>query len=303
MPRVPSSTVAVGHHTAAAGRATRISTLAVVLAVVLATLMALLAPVPVAAVVPGTNGLIAFTSSRDSPGSGRDIYVMNADGTNPTNLTNNPAFDSDPDWGVLATQLTATTTTLDVTPASPVAASTSETLRARVTPSGAAGRVQFKDGPTNIDGPVNVSGGTASMTTTLAPGTHSLTAVFTPTDTTKFGSSTSAAVSYVVNAPTGTKATTTTLTVFPKRAFEGIPVVFLAQVAPRGAAGTVQFVDGTTTLGAPVRVTGGFALLITPLPPGTHSLIAEFTPTGPAAFASSTSPSVSLTVNSLLRLR
>jgi hypothetical protein len=88
--------------------------------------------------------------------------------------------------------------------------------------------------------------------------------------------------------------------VFPNRAFEGIPVVFLTNVVPRGATGTVHLMDGTTALGAPVPVFGGFALSITTLPKGTHSLSAVFTPTDPAAFARSASAPVPLTVNPLL---
>lgn len=38
---------------------------------------------------------IAFASTRDGS---FDIYVMNADGTNPVNLTNNPAADGEPAW-------------------------------------------------------------------------------------------------------------------------------------------------------------------------------------------------------------
>ena len=38
---------------------------------------------------------IAFVSSRDG---NDEIYVMNADGTNQTNLTNNPASDTAPTW-------------------------------------------------------------------------------------------------------------------------------------------------------------------------------------------------------------
>ncbi|MGH3669877.1 MAG: Ig-like domain-containing protein [Pseudonocardiaceae bacterium] len=106
-------------------------------------------------------------------------------------------------------------------------------------------------------------------------------------------------MTYVVNAPTGAKPTNTKLSVFPTPAFQGIPVVFLANVAPANAAGTVQFMDWTTKLGAPVPVFSGFALLITPLPKGTHSLTAVFTPTKPAAFAPSTSTPVSLTVRLL----
>ena len=40
---------------------------------------------------------IAFVSSRDG---NNEVYSMNADGTEQTNLTNNPAFDGGlPDWG------------------------------------------------------------------------------------------------------------------------------------------------------------------------------------------------------------
>ena len=38
--------------------------------------------------------MIAFQSSRD----GSEIYVMNSDGSNPINLTNNPASDGSPAW-------------------------------------------------------------------------------------------------------------------------------------------------------------------------------------------------------------
>ena len=46
---------------------------------------------------------IAFSSKRDedwekNPDANKDIYVMNADGTNPVNLTNHPARDGGPAW-------------------------------------------------------------------------------------------------------------------------------------------------------------------------------------------------------------
>jgi hypothetical protein len=198
---------------------------------------------------------------------------------------------------------TATTTVLAVTPASPAAAGTQETLTATVSPVGAVGSVQFKDGTNNVGGVVAVSSGSASAKTTLPVGTHSLTAVFTPTDPTKFGSSTSNPVSYEVNAPTGAKVTTTTLTVAPRPAFQGLPVFLRANVAPVGATGTVQFKDGTIALGAPVPVFSGTAFLLTSkLTKGTHSLTAVFTPANPAAFGPSTSSPVSLTVRSIFDL-
>ncbi|WP_203884821.1 hypothetical protein, partial [Planotetraspora kaengkrachanensis] len=57
-----------------------------VMAVVAAAMTAMgVAVVPAGAVVPGGNGKIAFTSVRDG---NDEIYVMNADGSGQTNLTN-----------------------------------------------------------------------------------------------------------------------------------------------------------------------------------------------------------------------
>jgi TolB protein len=50
-----------------------------------------------AADTPAANdGKIAFSSDRDG---NSEIYVMDADGSNPTNLTNDPADDLAPNWG------------------------------------------------------------------------------------------------------------------------------------------------------------------------------------------------------------
>jgi hypothetical protein len=98
---------------------------------------------------------------------------------------------------------TPTSTTLAVSPASPVTAGTEVTLTATVAPTAAAGTVEFRRGSTPI-GSSPVAGGAATLATTALPvGTHALTAVFTPTDSTSYTGSTSAAVSYTVNAPTG----------------------------------------------------------------------------------------------------
>jgi Tol biopolymer transport system component len=44
---------------------------------------------------PGLNGKIVFRSDRDG---NLEIYVMNADGSNQTNISQNPALDSHPAW-------------------------------------------------------------------------------------------------------------------------------------------------------------------------------------------------------------
>jgi hypothetical protein len=73
-------------------------------------------------------------------------------------------------------------------------------------------------------------------------------------------------------------------------------VIPIANVSPVNAAGTVQFMDGSTNLGGPVRVAGGTAVgPFTTLPRGPHSVKAVFTPTNPTAFQPSTSKTVNFT--------
>ena len=47
---------------------------------------------------PGTNGKIVFYSNRDG---NNEIYVMDADGSNHTRLTNNSDTDDHPSWGTV----------------------------------------------------------------------------------------------------------------------------------------------------------------------------------------------------------
>ncbi|UTT59770.1 HtaA domain-containing protein [Cellulosimicrobium cellulans] len=93
----------------------------------------------------------------------------------------------------------ATTTTLVAAPAGTSAAGASVTLTATVAPA-AAGTVEFRDGGTAL-GTGPVADGVARLeTTALAPGSHQLSAAFTPTDPAAFVASTSAAVAHTVTA-------------------------------------------------------------------------------------------------------
>ncbi|MFE6839009.1 Ig-like domain repeat protein [Streptomyces sp. NPDC057705] len=195
---------------------------------------------------------------------------------------------------------TDTTTALAVTPAGPAQAGTPVTLTATVAPGGAGGTVQFKDGANNLGTAVTVANGAASLTTSnLAAGTHDLTAVFTPASA-SYNGSTSAHVSYVVQAVPAT-ATSTALAVSPAAtAPQFSPVTLTGTVTPAGAAGAVKFTDtvggNTTTLGT-VPVANGSAVLTTSsLPVGAHSFTAVFVPADAGAYLGSDSGNVPFVV-------
>lgn len=89
-------------------------------------------------------------------------------------------------------------------------------------------------------------------------------------------------------------ATTTTLAVTPAGAAIGEPLTLTATVSP-AAAGSVQFFDGTQSLGSG-EVSGGTATRLTPALAGVHGYRAVFTPTDPTAYSASTSAVASYTV-------
>jgi subtilase family serine protease len=133
--------------------------------------------------------------------------------------------------------LVATSTTLSITPASPVNAGTSVTLTATVKPASGTttptGTVTFFNGSTALNTtPATLTNGVASFTSsTLAGATYSITAVFSPATGTDFAGSTSSAVPYNVQdfqitaSPTTVTVTapgmsgSTTLTITPLGGF------------------------------------------------------------------------------------
>ncbi len=188
---------------------------------------------------------------------------------------------------------TPTSVSVSANPVGPVTAGTSVTFTATETPA-TAGSVQFADNGANLGAAVAVDGtGKATFTTsTLAAGSHSITAAFTPSGT-GFTGSTSSALAYTVN-PAAATPTTTALAVSPANTAQQFSTVTLsATVSPAAAAGTVQFTDGTTNIGAPVTVSGGAATLTTStLAVGAHSFTATFTPANATAYVGSASAAV-----------
>ncbi|NKZ72640.1 Ig-like domain repeat protein [Rhodococcus hoagii] len=177
-----------------------------------------------------------------------------------------------------------TTTTLTVPPTAETGQQI--TLTANLDPSNAAGSVQFKDGATNMGGPVAVVNGTATAQTSFTTaGGHSITAVFT--GSTGFKSSTSSAQTVTVSAPV--VQTSLTLSA-PSDAQTGSAITFTAAVTPANAAGTVQFTVDGNNIGGGVTVSNGVATLpYTFSAAGVHSVGASFA--GAAGFTNSSATS------------
>jgi hypothetical protein len=191
-----------------------------------------------------------------------------------------------------ATGPAATNTTLGVQP-NPSTVGTTVTLTATESPA-AAGSVQFKNGTTNIGAPVAVNGSGVAVTTTntLPQGSNSLSAVFTPTDTTAFSGSTGNATA-TVNPTTGATPTTTALAIGGSNTQAGQPVTLTASVTPTAAAGAVAFQDNGAALpGTVTNPSAGTYMLSLPsgFAAGSHSVVAQFTPTDSTAFGASASP-------------
>ncbi len=184
--------------------------------------------------------------------------------------------------------VSATSTTL-TSSANPATFGQFVTLTAAVTPPVATGTVQFLDGKTSL-GTATLAGGSATLAvSTLSFGTHSITAVYS--GDANYLTSTSAALSQTVNKA----ASTVTLTSSANPSTFGQSLTLTAAVTPAAATSTVQFFDGSTSLGT-ATLSGGSATLAVPaLSVGAHSITAVYA--GSTNYAGSTSTAVVQTVN------
>ena len=155
--------------------------------------------------------------------------------------------------------------------------------------------VTAKNGSATIPGTFTYTaaraGGSAlpvTSATVLAAGTYTLTAIFTPTDTTTYKVA-SASVSLTANQA----VSVTTLSSSQVSAFTSNPVTFTAIVTSAAGTptGSVTFFDGTTPLGTATLVSGSAAYTSSSLDTGTHSITAVYN--GNADLAPSTSGLVS----------
>jgi hypothetical protein len=209
---------------------------------------------------------------------------------------------SNDDWGTFiapvqfsSSSLTATTTTL-MSSASPSTYGQMVTFTATVDPTGGTptGTVTFKDSAATLgSGTLNTSGVATLSTSTLAAGPHSITAIYGGDS--NFAGSTSTVLAQMVN----TASTTTAVSSSGNPSTYGSPVTFTGTVtstAGTPTAGTVAFMDGTTTLGTGnVNASGVATFNASSLTAGAHSITAVYG--GGGNFAGSTSSVLTQTVN------
>ncbi len=190
---------------------------------------------------------------------------------------------------------TTTTTALTASDTNPTVG-TSITITATITPGGSGsptGTVTFTDGLITL-GTGTVSSNKATYTTsTLATGTHNITAVYQGDST--FAGSIASALAVTVKPI----ATTTAVTASANPVTVGASITFTATITPAGsgtATGSVTFMDGATTLGTGTVSSSNIATYTTStLTTGTHNITAIYS--GDSSFATSTSSALAITIN------
>jgi precorrin-6B methylase 1 len=156
-------------------------------------------------------------------------------------------------------------------------------------PASATGAVNFLDSTISLGTGTVVFGNASVSTSTLAVGTHSITAVYS--GDTNYSGATSVVLSQVVNKI----ATSVTVASLPNPSTYGNTVTLTAAV-PAGATGTVNFLDGTTSLGiVTISTRSPVSLTTATLVAGTHLITAVYS--GDMNNNGATSPVLSQIVN------
>lgn len=154
------------------------------------------------------------------------------------------------------------------------------------------GSVSFMDGTTLLS-KVTLAAGKASLTTSsLAVGSHSITAVYSGDG--NFATVTSSAQTVVIRVAA---ATTTSLGTSNAASDEGAAVTLTATISSSvsgSITGTVTFYDGTTSLGTGTVTSGAATFTTSSLSVGTHSITAKFG--GDTLYLASTSTALSQVV-------
>ncbi|MFD1814520.1 Ig-like domain-containing protein [Rhodococcus gannanensis] len=195
-------------------------------------------------------------------------------------------FELDPAAAATTTAITGVTSATVGTPVD---------LTATVTPAGATGTVQFKDGATDLGGPVTVTAGVATYSHTFtAAGVHDITAVYSGDS----GFATSTSVAHQVTVTDPVKVATSIAISGGSAVNNGTNIQLTATVVPNAATGSVQFTDNGVNLGAPVPLVNGTATVNRSFGvDGEHLIVANYL--GSATHAASTSAPHTVTVSSV----
>jgi len=238
--------------------------------------------------VAGSTGIATYIGVLDKTGANitSAVFSLTSCATTCTDF----ALDT-----VAITTPAATATTLAAS-VNPSVFGQAVVFTATVSPNTATGTVTFKDGGVVLGTSTLVSGKAPLTSTSLAPGSHSITAAYS--GSTAFLSSTSATLPHTVNKA----STKTTVVSSHNPSVFGQSVTFtatVAAVAPGSGTptGTVTFKNGTTVLGTGT-LSGGKATFstsaLTPNP-SPHSITVIYN--GNVDFSSSTSGVLAQTVN------
>jgi hypothetical protein len=231
-----------------------------------------------------------FTTSALSVGSHSITAVYNGDSN--FNTSTSSVLTQTVNKGDTTTALTSSNNPSVYGQSVTFTATVTATAPAAGTPSGT---VTFKDGTSNVTGctnpaTLNGSGVATCATSTLAAGTHSITAVYG--SDTNFNGSTSPPVSQVVN-----KASTTTAVSMSPTAFSGpgqsVTLTATVSSTTPTPTGTVTFYDGTKNLGTAPLNSSGVATFTTTLDAGPHTITATYS--GDSNYSASTSPAPVIT--------
>ena len=266
-------------------------------------------PVTITTTLPiGTTGTVVVTSGGVTLGSG----TVSANGTVTITTTALPIgtdtitasyggdSNNNPAVGTAIQTVSKASATVTLTSSlNPSSPNTPVTFSATVY-AGASGPVTFLDGSAVLGmGTVNAAGVATFTTSSLAIGSHPITATYGGDST--YSSATSAVLTQVI----GTIPTTISLSESTPAQLLNTLVTFTAVVTASSPTptGTVSFLDGTTVLGtAPVTTGGSVVVSLTvgssyqtsTLADGAHQITAVYS--GDSTFTTSTSASITNTV-------
>ena len=172
---------------------------------------------------------------------------------------------------------------------SPVAYGSSVDLSSTVTPADAAGKIQFKDGSTNLGAPVtpNASGVATFSSSTLGAGDHVLSASFVP----NAGSAHLASDSNTQSLTVTKGSASVTLSASPTGSQQQYQNAVFTATFGSAIPGSAQFTSDGSSICSPITVSGTTASCSTSaLPVGTHLIALTFTPNDSANYNSYSTP-------------